>query len=191
MELTLHTLASIVISTGMLLGSLEIWSLTLWNLTVYKNLMIFFCSSSLSSKKKKNKKQMECFLTSSMQHQNKKVDSLFYEFCKSPWMVYSVNKCVYCVCATTLCPLMNVVSACLLEFYFHEVINHCFALVWIIDMTGWGIYYCSHNSLVLSENFVWTRILVGLFISFLSVDDWISNSYILSYSYTFPFFTCY
>jgi hypothetical protein len=60
MALTLHMLASIVISTGLLLGSLGICSVTLWNLAVYKVLTIFSAVLLILRKKRKkeNNKQM-------------------------------------------------------------------------------------------------------------------------------------
>lgn len=73
----------------------EIWRFTLWILTVSKVLMIHHQFLIL-------RKKIHCFITFPMQDQNKKtkVDSLFYDFCKSTWMTHSVKKmfvvCVHC-----------------------------------------------------------------------------------------------
>ena len=154
MSLTLHMLASIGISTGLLLGTLGIRIVTLCNLTVYKVLTIFSAVLLILRKKKKGRKQqaneqkpMNCFLSYFMQRPNKKVDCLFYDFHKLQWMVYCENKCLCCVCVTVVCSLMNVLSAWLLEFYFHKCINTCFARVWDIELTGCGISYSLNNLL--------------------------------------------
>lgn len=95
MALTLNTLASIVVSTRMLHGSLRIWTFTLWNLIVCKDLMIFFCSSSyLQGEKKQNKIQhsvSQPFLC------NIKIKSLFFVL----WILQVTMNglfCEQCVC---------------------------------------------------------------------------------------------
>lgn len=147
--------------------------------------MIFFLQFFLSSgKKKQNKIQHSVSSPLLCNIKIKKVYCFINFASHSEWFILWAM-CLPCVCHCTVSPV-SVISGWLLEFYFHEGINHCFAMVWTVDLTGWGIYYCLYNFLKLSEIFVSARIPVGLlYHSCLTILIWLSNSYILFYSYIF------
>ena len=96
MALTLHMLASIVISTGLLLGSLGICSVTLWNLAVYKVLTIFSAVLLILTNKRK-------------------VDSLFYGFYKLiEWFIVWTNVFAVCVCVCHCSASPNEYALCMI-----------------------------------------------------------------------------
>lgn len=148
--------------------------------------MIFFSAVLLIFRKKKQNKIQHS--VSSPLLCNMKIKSLFFVL----WILQVTmnglfcEQCVCHVCVTTLCPKWLWLQTAYWSFISVKGSTIVFSLVWTIDLTGWGIYYCLYNFLKPSEIFVSARIHVGLlYHSCLTFCVWIPNSYILSYSYIF------